>query len=397
MTLRQLLTRTVIGLFLLGGIATTHGQDAQPVAQDASAAPTPRIEVSPDNFDFGEVWQGTEAKRVFTIKNTGDAPLTIAARSSCGCTVATRPKSPLAAGESTEFSITYDTKRRGRANKKVTLTTNDPQNQRVTIAVQGVVKELFNMEPQSRITFSGLMRDSKETETITLQNLYPEPVKLALKPNQKFEHFDVDFKEVEKGKTYELKVTTKPPLRYGWNREAIMFETGLDAVPTLSVTAAAHAQPRVVANPPTIWIPSRATEATDRYVRVQYRTDSPIEITDVSSDLENIEWKLLDTQNPPTNSNLTYRQLIVTLPPYSEIPNDGGTLKIMTSDKDPEFQTLEVQIRKHVPRRAANDAPTRNVGGRTYRLNPVPVTVDDEGEAPKPERDDDEEGGASEE
>ena len=107
------MSRRCVGLVVVVLLCGVRGfAQAQPQAAATSApaiAAGPRIELSPAEFDFGELWQGMPAEREFTVKNAGDAPLTISSRSNCGCTVATPPKSPLEPGESCTFKIRYDT------------------------------------------------------------------------------------------------------------------------------------------------------------------------------------------------------------------------------------------------------------------------------------------------
>ena len=72
-----------------------------------------RMKLSPSEFDFKEVWQSQPAEGEFSIENVGTEPLTLDTRSSCGCTVATKLKSPLDPGETTKFKISYNTSRPG--------------------------------------------------------------------------------------------------------------------------------------------------------------------------------------------------------------------------------------------------------------------------------------------
>lgn len=81
--------------------------------------------------DYGTIENGSEPLRVVKFTNTGTEPLVIKnARGSCGCTVPTWDKDPIAPGQSSTIEIRYDTKRTGAINKSVTITTNegpDPQ------------------------------------------------------------------------------------------------------------------------------------------------------------------------------------------------------------------------------------------------------------------------------
>lgn len=76
--------------------------------------------------DYGTIENGSEPLRVVKFTNTGTEPLVIkSARGSCGCTVPTWEKEPIAPGQSSTIEIRYDTKRTGPINKSVTITTNE--------------------------------------------------------------------------------------------------------------------------------------------------------------------------------------------------------------------------------------------------------------------------------
>jgi hypothetical protein len=77
-------------------------------------------------IDYGKIDQGADPYRVFKFTNTGKAPLVIeTAKGSCGCTVPTFPKEPIAPGEISEIKVRYDTNRIGKFTKTVTITTNE--------------------------------------------------------------------------------------------------------------------------------------------------------------------------------------------------------------------------------------------------------------------------------
>lgn len=76
--------------------------------------------------DYGEIAQHAEPLRILNFTNTGTEPLVIkSARGSCGCTVPIWPKEPIMPGEASQIEIRYDTKRIGKFNKTVTITTNE--------------------------------------------------------------------------------------------------------------------------------------------------------------------------------------------------------------------------------------------------------------------------------
>ena len=75
--------------------------------------------------DYGLIDNKADGARKFIFKNNGTEPLIIKnAKGSCGCTVPTWPRDPIAPGESGEIGVKYDTKRVGKFTKTITLTTN---------------------------------------------------------------------------------------------------------------------------------------------------------------------------------------------------------------------------------------------------------------------------------
>ena len=79
-----------------------------------------------ETIDYGTVAYNSDGKREFVFTNNGNKPLIITnAQGSCGCTVPTYPKEPIAPGAKGVIGVKYDTSRGGQAfTKTVTLTTN---------------------------------------------------------------------------------------------------------------------------------------------------------------------------------------------------------------------------------------------------------------------------------
>lgn len=87
-----------------------------------------KIEFKTDVIDYGEIAKGSDGVRTFEFTNTGDAPLIISnVKSSCGCTVPSKPDGPVAPGESSTIEVKYDTKRVGPIRKTVTVYSNADQ------------------------------------------------------------------------------------------------------------------------------------------------------------------------------------------------------------------------------------------------------------------------------
>jgi len=84
-----------------------------------------KIDFVKETHDYGTIMYGADGSCTFEFKNVGNAPLIISnAKGSCGCTVPSWPKEPIAPGAKGSIKVQYDTKRPGPINKSVTITSN---------------------------------------------------------------------------------------------------------------------------------------------------------------------------------------------------------------------------------------------------------------------------------
>lgn len=318
----------------------------QPKPEEHEPTGTPRMELSPTDMDFKEVWQGQVVAREFTVKNVGTAALTVSTTSSCGCTVATKVKSPLEPGESSTFKITYSTSHPGKAQKTVTVTTNDPERPSVVINVTGTVKPLVTGRPSDRFFFRDLAPDSIESQTIRLQPRYDAPLKLKLAENQDLGPFTVEFKEVEAGELYELTVTTKPPLPPNTSAKHVLLETGLELVPAVPIQITATVAPPAAVSPQRLAVAGSASKPTEQMVEVRSRLSAPVTITGVKSTMSGVEWEVLPPEEPIAGAKLRVQRVRVKLPAYADIPRGGGNLQISTDAAEQQYRELFVPIVK---------------------------------------------------
>ena len=101
----------------------------------------PKFEFEKTEFDFGTITEGQKVEQTFKFKNVGDADLAIVdAKGSCGCTVPTYPKEPIAPGKSGEIHVVFDSEgKSGEQTKTVTLTANTSPTATV-LTLKGVVQ-----------------------------------------------------------------------------------------------------------------------------------------------------------------------------------------------------------------------------------------------------------------
>ena len=90
-------------------------------------------------MDYGVIDHNADGVRKFVFTNNGTDPLIIKnAKGSCGCTVPTWPREPIAAGETAEIGVKYATNRVGKFTKTITITTNASKKP-VILTIKGEV------------------------------------------------------------------------------------------------------------------------------------------------------------------------------------------------------------------------------------------------------------------
>ncbi|PZO26957.1 MAG: hypothetical protein DCF13_12695 [Flavobacteriaceae bacterium] len=103
-----------------------------------------------NTIDYGTVNKEDDSGlRAFVFTNTGDAPLIIKdAKSTCGCTVPSFPKEPIAPGQSGKIEVKYNMNT-GPIRKTITIETNavNYDEGRVALKIKGevIVKPVVNL------------------------------------------------------------------------------------------------------------------------------------------------------------------------------------------------------------------------------------------------------------
>lgn len=98
----------------------------------------PKIEITPESFDFGNVQYGQIVKYTFLVKNIGQETLEIKrVATSCGCTKAEIAQKKIEPGEEAKLLVTYDTgamsgsHAQDKQERIIYVKSNDPVNPQV--------------------------------------------------------------------------------------------------------------------------------------------------------------------------------------------------------------------------------------------------------------------------
>lgn len=118
------------------GSAATHADnhnstnlaetDAEQRQERAMAMPKTTITFEETKYDFGKIKSGDVVKHAYKFRNTGTSPLLISkADVSCGCTVPSFPKEPIAPGGEGEILVQFDSHgKTGHQEKNVIIYSN---------------------------------------------------------------------------------------------------------------------------------------------------------------------------------------------------------------------------------------------------------------------------------
>lgn len=113
-----------------------------------------------NTIDYGTISKDSDnGIRIFKFTNTGNAPLIITnVQSTCGCTVPSKPKEPIAPGMTGEIQVKYNMSP-GPIRKTITVESNaiNYPDGRVAIKIKGdvIVKQEVNLlEKKKPITVS---------------------------------------------------------------------------------------------------------------------------------------------------------------------------------------------------------------------------------------------------
>ena len=114
-------------LFLLSIVLVAFTANAQEKnTQEKAASNGPVITFEESSKDFGDITQGDKVEHVFKLENTGKAPLVISnVAATCGCTVPSWPKEPIAPGKTAEIKVSFNSAgKMGKQNSVVRIYSN---------------------------------------------------------------------------------------------------------------------------------------------------------------------------------------------------------------------------------------------------------------------------------
>jgi len=140
-----------------------------PTAAEPSAAPVPRLVVERPEFDAGKVTPGDVLRVEFTLRNEGQAPLTILdVKKDCGCLVP-RFDDVIEPGQVGHVRVTLRTDGfQGPIEKHVYIETDDPKLAAVSLTIKALLPRSVEVTPGNEVSLL-VTRGQAASVDVTLQ------------------------------------------------------------------------------------------------------------------------------------------------------------------------------------------------------------------------------------
>jgi hypothetical protein len=201
-------------MLLTAAFAQAAEQKSKSKKSEAAAEEkAPRLTIVEPVKDYGTIPKGEQLNWTFEVKNTGTSDLqVIAARPSCGCTVADFDKIIKPGGTGKVAAHVDTTNFTGPIAKAITLETNDPSNPQSQLTIHAIVKPYVEAHPAGFVRFNMLKGDT-EDQYVTLYSEEEAPFEIV-KIESPQPWIKVDAKKIDDEKLLAPNVGRKGQAQY---------------------------------------------------------------------------------------------------------------------------------------------------------------------------------------
>jgi hypothetical protein len=198
----------------------------------------PQATLSATESDLGEVLKGTAGHFEFLVRNTGDATLEIAVKSTCGCTVAKFDRVIAPGGQGKIAAVLDTTGMSGRVRKPLNVITNDPEKPSLPLMLAATVVEPVDIDRAS-LRLLQLSADVPTSVTIPVRVDPSEPTRITgVTCEQPYALAVVEpLPPMPSGaRRYQVRVTVSPEAPLGRTTVAVLLATDSPTQPQVAVT-----------------------------------------------------------------------------------------------------------------------------------------------------------------
>jgi hypothetical protein len=173
------------------------------------------IQFEIEDYEFGEVEEGTNVEIVYIFKNTGTIPLTIKdVKPGCGCTIASEWDRVVEPGKNGRIPVTFKSDGYpGDVIKTVDVITDIPDKPVVPLTLKGKVKNSFAEVSPRNIWLAEVSSATKELSGafyIKNNSGIPFRIKEVIVPDIKTKH---TLTELDKGMYFKFDFIVYPPFK----------------------------------------------------------------------------------------------------------------------------------------------------------------------------------------
>lgn len=337
-----------------------------PPVETQPSGPPPQVEFESVEYKFGKIESGKELKHTFKAKNVGEGVLKVLnVHPTCGCTVATGWAKEVPPGGSWELNVVVRTTGfNGPVVKTVVVTTNDPKKQNVELRLTGEIIARFKYEPQQMFHFGRIEKDTASTKTTKVTSQLEPLTKLTGAKVVPPEGFKAEIKELPDGKSWEINVSTVPPLKEGANQAMVELSTDSKEEPVVRLPVYAQIPPRIEILPTSLQLPQSIVRQQIRTVTFRNNSKDAIQVISVKPSDPAIKADVKKSQQGD------FYTIMLTFPEGMQVPAQGGSVTILTDDKISAQYTVPIQL---LPGRPIG--PPQVPGGAPANRPPVAVST----------------------
>ncbi|WP_207691158.1 DUF1573 domain-containing protein [Desulfonema limicola] len=202
-----------------------------------SAEKLPEIKFDDTSYNFGIAGPGEEIKHIFKFINTGTSLLEIENISTdCGCTAALISNQKILPNGKGEIEITFKTGRyEGKQKGTITIYSNDLNNKKVSLIVEGEVKRDIAVIPEG-LALGDIEQGKSINNTVKILQLSSEALVInKLEFNKKYIDVKKSLFEDKNSRGIKLDISLKDNILAGIFNEIITIHTNLKKYPKLDI------------------------------------------------------------------------------------------------------------------------------------------------------------------
>ena len=309
------------------------------------AAGSPKAVIDLVSHDFGNVRRGDNISHAFTLRNSGDVPLSLQGGEVSAPGLRLRFPPSIPPGAERRVVVEWNTAdAKANATAEVLLRTNDPGRPEVTLALRATVVSPIEFRPMPAAFFS-VYQGETAGQTVTLVNNEDRPLRVTgIEPEGS--HFTATVREVTPGKVFELRLSVPAKTQAGRFMEAVHVRTDHPSFPNLRVGVNVFVKTELYANPESLdfgVVPldrlagSNALDFMTQTFLVKARR-GPFELRSIESDVPG----LAITRTPASGSSDVFRIDVAMAKEKLAKGPLKGSLQIRTSH--PDFPEIRVPV-----------------------------------------------------